>query len=172
MRSLGISLEKDVLTQYIDFFMESHSLSRLKLGVKRVLNNFRKRFKILLVTSRESKAQVEKELRELGIREFFHHIITREYAAKYFGLTELPLYPFNQQRTILYQCALQLSETSPNQVVVVGDSPRELIPAKTLGMLPVAVQTNINGRSDLEKITPYIITNIDELDRLDIFRHH
>lgn len=169
LQTLGLPLEKDVLRQYIRFFMEAHSLSKLQPGVKKVLKKFQKGFELLLVTSRWYRTRVEQELEELGIRKFFHRVVTREQAANYFGLAKLPLHPFHHQRKILYEYALRLTGFFPKQVVVVGDSTRELAPATMLGMTAVGVLTGTSSSQELKKVTPYVIATLEELDKLDVF---
>jgi len=168
LKTLGLSLEKNVLTQYIGFFMEVHSLSKLQPGAKKALETLQKRFELLLVTSRWYRMRVEQELEEFGIRSFFHHVVTREQAANYFGLTKLPLHPFHHQRKILYEYALRLTGLFPKQVVTVGDSARELAPARMLGMTAVAVLTGTGDIEELKKVTPYVIASLAELDKLDM----
>ena len=129
LKLLGIPIKEDV-AQYVNFFIEAHNLSKLQPGARKAIKTLENRFKLFIVTSRENPAQVEKELEELGVRRFFCHIVTREQAAEHFGLTRLPLQPFSHQRRLLYQCALEFSDLSPKQVIVVGDHPRELLPAK------------------------------------------
>lgn len=169
LKTLGLPLEKDVLRQYIHFFMEAHSLSKLQPGVKKALKKFQKRLELLLVTSRWYRTRVEQELEELGVRKFFHQVVTRQQAANYFGLTELPLHPFHHQRKILYEYALRLTGLFPKQVVVVGDSARELAPARMLGMTAVGVLTGASSAQELKKVTPNVIASLEELDKLDLF---
>ena len=169
LKTLGLPLENDVLRQYIRFFMEAHSLSKLQFGVKKALKKLRKRFELLLVTSRWYRTRVEQELEELGVRKFFHQVVTREQAADHFGLAKLPLYPFHRQRKILYEYALRLTGLLPKQVVVVGDSTRELAPARMLGMTAVGVLTGTSSVEELEKVTTYVIATFEELDKLDVF---
>lgn len=170
LKVLGVPLENGVQAQYIDFFMEAHRLTKLQPGVKKALKVLQKRFRLLIVTSRWYQARVEQELEELGIRKFFRQIVTREQAANYFGLTKLPLEPFHRQRKIVYKCALQLTDLQPNQVIAIGDSPRELLPARMLGMTVVAVLTGTSNIEELKKVTPYVIASLDELDNLDVSR--
>ena len=66
----------------------------------------------------------------LGIKGFFDQIVTREVAAKHFGLPSLPFLPFHEQRKKLYECALSMAACHPSEGLVVGDMASELKPAK------------------------------------------
>lgn len=169
LRILGIPLNNDVVAEYIHFFMEAYPLTKLQFGVKNALRTLQKRFRLFVVTSRWYRDRVEKELDKLGILKFFENVITRELAANYFKLRKLPLEPFSYQREILYKCALQLTGLLPQQVVAVGDSARELVPAKKLGMKVIAVSTGVDNVEELKKVTPHVIASLNELDKLDIF---
>lgn len=167
---LNIPLNKDVQKQYIYLFMDVHRLNRLQPGVKNVLKIFQRKFRLFVVTSRWYRTRVENELKERGIRRYFNDVVTRQVAAEYFGLPSLPLQPFRHQREIIYKCALGLAGLLPKQVAVVGDSPRELEPAKGLGMKVIAVLTGTSSKEELEKVTPHVIATLNELDKLDVFK--
>jgi FMN phosphatase YigB (HAD superfamily) len=109
----------------------------VRRSTKSTLRALSGRFKLFIVTSRETLAEVETELEFLGFGGFFDHIVTREVAAKHFGLSAIPFLPFEKQRKMLYECALVIADCPRDQVLVVGNMASELKPAKEIGMVTV-----------------------------------
>lgn len=118
------------------------------------------------VTSRESLAEVISELNFLGLEGLFNQVVTREVAAKHFGLSSIPFVPFHKQRKKLYECALALANCNSKDAIVVGDMASELKPAKELSILTIGLLTNKAKESELEEVADYLIPNIRHLHNI------
>jgi len=118
------------------------------------------------VTSRETAEEVIEELTFHQLAQFFKRIVTRDVAAKHFGLVSIPFFPFHEQRRKLYQCALALSTCLPSDAVVIGDEGRELAPARELGMATVGILTRKTRRNELRTTSDFLISSITQLQNV------
>lgn len=162
-KALGLALTDEVVEYWTSAFLERCSLSVLRPGAKSTLRALFGRYKLLCVTSRETLAEVESELEFLTLGKLFDNIVTREVAAKHFGLRSLPFVPFQEQRRKLYECALEMSGCHPNEVLVVGDMASELGPAKEMGITTVGLLTDKGKEADLRDVSDHLIPRIAHL---------
>jgi phosphoglycolate phosphatase-like HAD superfamily hydrolase len=166
---LGIRMTEEETRKYIEFgfayFMkkEASQLTRIHDGAREVLCALHAKYKLVVVTSRDTLSSVEEDLERFDVRKFFTLIVTREVAAKYHGVEEIPLLPFQEQRTKLYKCAIGLTQIMPEDILCIGDSVSELEPAQELGMKTIGVLT---GFSSKENMLASHITTIQDITQL------
>jgi phosphoglycolate phosphatase-like HAD superfamily hydrolase len=172
VRELGIKFTEKEEEEYIQVsfvhFMtkEAYRLTKIHNGAYTALSNLSKRFKLVIVTSRDTLSSTEDELEQFSIRKFFSLIITRDVAARYYGIKEIPLLPFQEQRTKLCECAIGLTKTNPKDMLCVGDSVGELEPAKRLGIKTIGVLTGFSSKEDMEKASIRAIQDLAVLARI------
>jgi phosphoglycolate phosphatase-like HAD superfamily hydrolase len=130
---------------------EAFSLTKIHEGAHEVLADLSKRYRMAIVISREAVSSTNEELEVFGSKKFFVLIGTRESAARYQGMKELPLLPFQEQRKKLYESAIGLMKIDPRNTLCVGDSVSELQPAKELGINTIGVLTGFSSKEDMEK---------------------
>lgn len=182
LEELGIRLtkrevERFLQARFISFINMRNAvdLTRMHSGAHAALAHLSQKHKLILVTSRNRLSSVEKELQCFAIKRFFSLIVTREVAARYHEVEKIDLFPFQPQRTKLYECVIGLTQTDPDQMVCVGDSADEVEPARRMQMTAVGVLTGISSREDLEPVSDYVIQDItyihEILDRIDVQRH-
>jgi phosphoglycolate phosphatase-like HAD superfamily hydrolase len=169
-KELGIKLsekqEKKCIEASFKHFTDrgyALKLTRMHVGAYDALSALSKSYRLGLVTSRNTLSSTEEELGWFNIREFFMLIVTREVAAKYFGVKSLPLLPFEEQRTKLYECAIGLIKMDPREMVCVGDAVGEIEPARKLGIRVIGVLTGFSSKEDMEKASIPTIKNLGEL---------
>jgi phosphoglycolate phosphatase-like HAD superfamily hydrolase len=163
IRELGLDLTDELVDYWSSAFVKRYQLTILREGTKSTLEKLSLEYTLFCVTSRESIAEVITELDFLGLEGLFNRIVTREVAAKHFGLSALPFLPFHEQRKKLYECALALANCGPEDAIVVGDMASEMKPAKELGILTVGLLTEKAKESGLSKVADYLIPNIRHL---------
>jgi len=163
IRELGLEMTDDLVDYWSSAFVKRYELSVLREGVQPTLNHLSREYTLFCVTSRETPAEVVSELNFLGLEGVFKQVVTREVAAKHFGLSSLPSLPFSKQRKILYECALALANCSSEDAVVVGDMASELKPAKESGIRAVGLLTEKAKESGLREVADYLIPNIEHL---------
>ena len=161
--ALGLTSTDQTLQYLISSFLKRYNLSVLPTGTKETLKSLSKKYELLCVTSRETLAEVELELRFLGISRLLSEVVTREVAANHFGLDFIPFTPFKEQRRKLYECALVMVDCHPSEVLVVGDMACELIPAKEMGMMTVGLLSDREKEEDLRETSDYLISSITQL---------
>ena len=173
IKGLRINLTQKEVEDYLNarftsFTKRKNALNftRIHRGAADALASLSQKYKVILVTSRGKLSSVEEELKWFKIREFFTFILTREVAAKYHGVKDIPLFPFQEQRTKLYECVVGLTKLDPKDIVCVGDSLGELEPAKKLQMTTVGVLTGISSKGELEKVSDYIIQDITQVSEI------
>lgn len=142
------------------------SLTKIHAGAYNVLSALSKKYKLVLVTSRDTLLSTEEELVWFNIRKFFSLIVTREVAARHFGVKDIPLLPFQEQRTKLYECAIALIGMDPKEMLCVGDSVGEIEPAKKLGTETIGVLTGFSSKEDMEKASISTIQDITHLIKI------
>ena len=168
-RELGIAMAEREIEKLSELsfahFMkrEAADLTRIHDGAYEVLSTLFEKYKLVIVTSRDALSSTEDELERFGLRRFFALIVTREVAAKYHGVTEIPLLPFQEQRRKLYECAVGLTKTEPEDMLCVGDSVSELEPARDLGIETVGVLTGFSSREDFERASIPAIQDVTQL---------
>ncbi len=162
-KNLGFELTEAAINYWALAFIRGYRFSVVRRGVKSTLRALSKKYKLICVTSRETLAEVIRELRFLHIARWFNHIVTRDVAAKHFGLTSLPFFPFNRQRRKLYECALAMAECSPKDSVAIGDMGRELRPARELGITTIGLITYRARKKELEDTSDFLISRITRL---------
>lgn len=170
VKELGIELTERQEKNYIEasfahFTERENALKFTKIndGAHRVLSTLSKKYKLVLVTSRDVLSSTEEELEWFNIRAFFTLIVTREVAAKYFGVKDIPLLPFQQQRTKLYECAIGLTGIDPEEMLCVADAVSEIEPAKNLGIRTIGVLTGFSSKEDMKNASIPTIEDITEL---------
>jgi phosphoglycolate phosphatase-like HAD superfamily hydrolase/DNA-binding transcriptional ArsR family regulator len=165
-KQLGLELTNDAVKYWTAAFVKRYHFSALREGVKPTLKTLSQRNTLMCVTSRETLAEVIKELKFFGIGEMFQHIVTRDVAAEHFGLTSLPLFPYHEQRKRLYQCALTVARSSSKDAVAIGDSAGELKPARELGITTVGLVTYEARRNELQRTSDFVISSITQLKNI------
>jgi len=165
-KEMGLELTEAAINYWTSAFVERYHLSMVRKGVEPTLKALSKKYTLVCVTSRETLAEVIQELRFLRIDGLFNRVITRDVAAKHFGLTSLPFFPFQEQRKKLYECALAIAECSPDSVVVIGDMGRELKPAKELGITTIGLVTYKARRNELREASDFLISSITQLPKV------
>jgi len=162
-RKLGLKLTDAVTGYWTSAFVKKYRLSVVRNGVESTLADLSKKYTPGCVTSRETRAEVIKELRFLHIDGWFKHVVTRDVTARHFGLSSLPFFPFHEQRRRLYECALAVAKCSPNDAVVIGDMGSELKPAKELGMKTIGLATYEARKSELLRTCDFLISCITQI---------
>lgn len=170
VKELGINFTEKEEKEYIEasfahFTKRKNALALTKIhaGAYNALSTLSKKHKLVLVTSRNTLSSTEEELGWFNIKEFFTLIITREVAARYYRVKDIPLLPFQEQRTKLYKCAIRLTKIDPKEMLCVGDAVGEIEPAKKLGIRTVGVLTGFSSKEDMENASIPAIKNIAEL---------
>jgi phosphoglycolate phosphatase-like HAD superfamily hydrolase len=169
VEELGIEVTEKQEEAYIKasfaHFTESEALNltRIHNGAHNVLRTLSKRFRLAIVTSRDALSSTKEELDNFDIRRFFTLIVTREVAAKYHGVKEIPLLPFEEQRKKLYECVIGLIRMDPKDFLCIGDSVGELLPAKKLGIRVIGVLTGFSDKEDMEKASIPTIQDLSQL---------
>jgi phosphoglycolate phosphatase-like HAD superfamily hydrolase len=173
VKELGIKLteeeEKDYIEASFAHFTNRENalnLTRIHSGAHSVLSSLSKKYTLVLVTSRNSLSSTEEELEWFNIKAFFKLIVTREVAARHYGVEDIPLLPFQEQRTKLYKCAIELTEIDPGEMLCVADAVGEIEPAKKLGIKAIGVLTGFSSKEDLESASISTIKDITELVRI------
>jgi len=170
VRELGVTLTEKETKDYLNARFTSFTnrknalnLTKIHKGAYNILSSLSKRYKLILVTSRSTLSSTEEELEWFKIKRFFSLIVTRTVAARYHGVEDIPLFPFQEQRTKLYECAIGLTKIDPEDMVCVGDSLGELEPAKKLGIKTIGVLTGIGSKEDMENASIFAIQDITQL---------
>lgn len=164
-KETGLELTDETAKYWTAAFVKRYHLSVLRKDVESTLKALSKMSTLLCVTSRETLAEVIKELKFLHIGDLFNHVVTRDVAAKHFGLNLLPFFPYHKQRKRLYQCALAIARSSPKGTVVIGDMGRELKPAQELGITTVGLVTYESRKEELQEASDFVISNITQLTK-------
>lgn len=165
-KKLGVVLSDAVVHYWTSAFVKRYHLSVVRKGVESTLGSLSNEYTLLCVTSRETVAEVIQELGFLHLDRFFNHVVTRDVAAKHFGLASLPFFPFHEHRRKLYQCALALTECNPESAIVVGDMGRELEPAKEMGIRTIGLITCKARRNELQQASDSLISRITQLQKI------
>ena len=170
VRELGIKFTEEEEKEYIEASFahftnreNALSLTRIHADAYNVLSTLSEKYKLILVTSRDSLSSTEEELEWFNIRAFFTLTVTREVAAKYYGVKGIPLLPFHEQRTKLYECAIGLTKISPSEMLCVGDAVSEIEPAMKLGIRAIGVLTGFSSKEDMQRASISTIKNLGEL---------
>lgn len=173
VEKLGITLTEEEEKAYLEarfasFMKRENALNFTKIhkGAHNVLSSLSKKCKLILVTSRGSLSSTEEELEWFKIRRFFSLIVTREAAARYYGVEDIPLFPFQEQRKKLYECVIGLTKIDPHDMLCIGDSIGELEPAKSLRIKTVGVLTGFSSKEDMEKASVMTIPDLTNLVEL------
>ena len=162
-KKLGLELSDIQVRYWTSAFVKRYHLSKVRRGAESTLRVLSKRYTPVCVTSRETLAEVIRELRFLRIDGLFNRVVTRDVAAKHFGLTTIPFFPFHEQRRRLYECALAMAECSPDEAVAIGDMGRELRPAKELGITTIGLITYKARKDELTETSDLLISSITQL---------
>jgi len=173
VEELEITLTEEEAKAYLEARFASFTkrenalnLTRIHRGVYDVLSSLSKKCKLILVTSRGPLSSTEEELEWFKIRRFLSLIVTREVAARYHGVEDIPLFPFQEQRTKLYECVIGLTKIDPKDMLCVGDSLGELEPAKKLQMKTVGVLTGFSSKEDMESASILTIQDLAQLAKI------
>jgi beta-phosphoglucomutase-like phosphatase (HAD superfamily) len=165
-KKLGLELTEDAIHYWTLTFIKNYHLSSVRRGAQATLETLSKNYALVCVTSRETLVEVIQELRFLHIDGFFNNVVTRDVAAKHFGLTSIPFFPFHEQRRKLYECALALAKCSPNSAVAIGDMGRELRPAKELGIKTIGLVTYKVRKNELRETSDFLISSLTQLQNV------
>jgi phosphoglycolate phosphatase-like HAD superfamily hydrolase len=171
-KKLGITMTQKETKKYIEISFahfterEASNLTRLHKGAYDALSTLSKKCRLVVVTSRDNLSSTEEELERFNIKKFFKLIVTRDVAAQYHRVKQIPLLPFQQQRKKLYQCAVALTKTKPEETLCIGDSVTELKPAKDLGIKTIGVPTGFSSKQDFEKASIPTIQSLKQLSNI------
>jgi phosphoglycolate phosphatase len=172
LKELGIEFTEKETKEYIEahfaYFTKREALNLTKIhnGTYDVLSALSKKHSLVLVTSRSTLSSTEKELEWFNIRKFFALIVTREVAARYHGVKDIPLLPFQEQRMKLYKCAIGLTKMDPKNILCIGDSVGELEPAKKLGIETIGVLTGFSSKEDMKSASIPTIQDLTQLVKI------
>jgi len=172
VKELGIEFTEKETKEYIAahfaYFTKREALNLTKIhnGTYDVLSTLSKKHSLVLVTSRSTLSSTEKELEWFNIRKFFALIVTREVAARYHGVKDIPLLPFQEQRMKLYKCAIGLTKMDPKEILCIGDSVGELEPAKKLGIETIGVLTGFSSKEDMKSASIPTIQDLTQLVKI------
>jgi len=162
-KRLGLELTENAINYWTSAFINRYHLSTVRRGVEPTLEALSKKYTLVCVTSRETLEEVIQELKFLHIDGLFNHVVTRDVAAKHFGLTSIPFFPFPEQRRKLYECALSITRCSSKNTVAIGDMGRELRPAKELGITTIGLVTFEARKNELQETADLLISSITQL---------
>jgi phosphoglycolate phosphatase-like HAD superfamily hydrolase len=162
-QKLGLKVTDAVVSYLTSAFVQRYQISVVRKGVKPTLALLSKKYTLVCVTSRETAEEVIEELTFHHIAQYFTHIVTRNVAAKHFGLASIPFFPFHEQRRKLYQCALAHFKCPMSEAVVIGDERRELEPARELGIVTIGILTRKTRKSELQAASDFLISNMAQL---------
>lgn len=165
-KELGLELTDAAIRYWTAAFVKRYHLSVVRRGVESTLNALSKKHTLVCTTSRETLAEVIKELQFFHLDRFFSHVVTRDVAAKHYELTSLPFFPYHEQRRRLYKCALAIADCRPKNTVVIGDMGRELKPAKELGITTIGLVTYEARKNELLEASDFLITGITQIRNL------
>ncbi len=173
VKELGIKLSEKEERRYVEasfaHFTERRNvlnLTKIDASTYDALSVLSKKYVLVLVTSRNNRSSTEDELEWFNIKAFFELIVTREVAAKHHSMKDLPLLPFEEQRTKLYQTAIDLTGIDPEEMVCVGDAVGEIEPGKRFGMRAIGVLTGFSSREDMEKASIPTAKDLTEVVRI------
>ncbi len=162
-KETGLEFTDEAIQYWTAAFVKRYRFSSLREGVKQTLKALLKDYPLHCITSRETVAEVVLEMTFFQIDGVFEHIITREVAAKHFDLDRIPFYPYHEQRTKLYECALAIANSNPEDAIVIGDMGRELQPARELGITTIGLATYESRKEELEAASDWVVSSIAEL---------
>jgi len=163
LQKLGLEVTDAVVSYLTSAFVQRYRMSVVRKRVKPTLALLSKKYTLMCVTSRETAEEVVEELTFHQLAKFFKYIVTRNVAAKHFGLASIPFFPFHEQRRKLYQCALAQSKCLPSDVAVIGDERRELEPARELGMVTIGIPMRKTRKGEVQVASDFLISNITQL---------
>ena len=159
---------KEYIAAHFAYFTKREALNLTKIhnGAYDVLSTLSKKHTLVLVTSRSTLSSTEEELEWFNLRKLFTYVVTRELAATYHRVKDIPLLPFQQQRKKLYECAIGLTKIDPKDMLCVGDSVGELESAKQLGINTIGVLTGFSSKADMERASISTIQDITQLAKI------
>jgi phosphoglycolate phosphatase-like HAD superfamily hydrolase len=173
VKKLGIEFTEEEEREYVEasfahFTNRENALNFTKIHADayNVLSALHEKYKLVLVTSRNILKSTEEELEWFNIKAFFTLIVTREVAANYYGVKDIPLLPFQEQRTKLYKCAIGLTKIDPEEMLCVADAVSEIEPAKKLGIKTVGVLTGFSSKKDMENASIPTVKHLAELAKI------
>ncbi len=173
VKKLGIKFTEKEEKEYIDasfahFTKRENALNLTKIHTEAydALSTLSLKYKLVLVTSRSTLSSTEEELEWFNIRKFFTLIVTREVAARHYTVKDIPLLPFQEQRTKLYECTIELTKIDPKDMLCVGDSVGELEPAEKLGIKTIGVLTGFSSKEDMESASIPTIPDLTQLVKI------
>lgn len=169
-KELGIEFTEKGKKEYVEasfahFTKRENALRLTKIHNRAydVLSTLSKKCRLILVTSRDTLSSTEEELELFNIKKFFSLIVTREVAARYYAVEDIPLLPFQEQRGKLYECVIGLTKIDPEDMLCIGDSVGELQSAMKLGIKTIGVLTGFSSKEDMESA---LISTIQDLTQL------
>ena len=165
-KEIGLELTDEAIKYWTAAFVMRYRFSVLRKGAQSALKALSQKNTIMCVTSRETVAEVVKELTFFDIDGLFRYVVTRDATADHFGLTSLPLFPYHTQRRKLYQCALATAKSTPEDTIVIGDMGRELKAAQELGITTIGLITYEARRNELQKASDFMISSITQLQNI------
>lgn len=165
-KKLGFELTDAALDYWTSAFVKGYQFSMVRRGADSTLKALSRKYTLACVTSRETVAEVTRELRFLRLDRFFNHVVTRDAAAKHLGLASLPFFPFSEQRRKLYEATLAITHSEPGDAVAIGDMGRELEPARELGITTIGLVTYKARKEELQRTSDFLISRITQLPNL------
>ena len=154
----GLHISKEVEERFLPAYLNAYysaviSKSKLFPNVKETLQTLWKRFPLALITLRYVvREQVIDELWHLGIKKYFHVVVTALDVEKPKPFPDALLLGAKKLGTSISECA------------IVGDSIVDIQAGKAAGAKTIAVLTGLFSRGELDKEKPdLIIENIKTL---------
>lgn len=147
-------ISPEIFRDHTKSLIEKEAFLRLDIlfhGAGEFLKNVSTRYRCCLVTMRRNPTMLEQQLRWLGIRDYFHDILTPMLSH---GNAD------KRQETPKSEALRALALKGPT--IMIGDSTMDMITGRELGFTTCAVTTGMHNRQVLEKLAPDFI-----LDKLE-----
>lgn len=171
LNGLDIRFSQGELVQYFlcveQEFYKGWQYSFVFPGVIEALKKACQRVDALrLITSRAWIEETREEVKHFGLDQVFDRLVcTRGDLAQVEGVTEVPLYPYNEHRQRLINLAIADLDNLPD-VWVLGDSPSEMEAAKEVGYTTVGVLTGFYARETMEPFSDHILDSVADINSL------
>ena len=115
----------------------------------------RKRYQLFLVTLRNNRTNLLWQLNYFAINKFFDKVLSRDNNA---GTWQ-----------VKYELIVQARLVDREKLVIIGDTEADVLTAKELNAISIAVESGIRNKEFLQKLQPdFLLKNISELGRIDL----
>jgi phosphoglycolate phosphatase len=159
----GVDVDKDLiqkcLKMHCEIYMQIHLkyLKRLDKALHTVRELQSRGFRLAIIGGRPI-SQVEPELKFLGIRDCFDLVLTSETVNR------------PKPAPDIVQRTAEFWNISPEQILVVGDSPDDIVSAKSAGAFSAGICTGYFSKETIAKAKPdFLLDSVSDV--LDIVAH-